>query len=208
MKKLAILAILGIAVSANATAIKWAIGSFLYGVDKDGTASQAYTVADGFTDEFKTGSPSFVLVYLGVNETAKTASDVKNALKDEESNVAIVQTIAASSIINQSTSTSKAGKANSAQTYSAPDVAGSTYQVFFSYDGVLKDIYTDADLTTAAQVVVKVSQDAVTEVYSAAPSPLYAAGSGSTVSYVSVPEPATASLVLAGLALLLKRRRA
>lgn len=199
MKKLAILAILGIAVSAHATAIKWTIGSTIFGVN-DGTATQAYTLGGGFADDWKTGSPEFVLVYLGINKDATTADKVTNDM--------IVQTVTASSVINQSTSSSKAGKANVAQTYSAADVVGATYQVFFSYEGKLKDIYTDSGMTTVAKNVVSISQDQTTEAFSAAPSPLYAAGSSSTSSYVAVPEPSTAALALAGLALLLKRRKA
>ena len=199
MKKVAILAILGIAVSAHATAIKWSVGSFLYGVN-DGTATQAYTVDDGFADDWKAGSPSFVLVYLGVNKAATTADKVTTDM--------IVQNVAASSVINQSTSTSKAGKANVAQTYSASDVVGATYQVFFSYDVKLKDIYTDSGMTTVAKNVVTISQDQTTEAFSAAPSPLYAAGGSGTSSYVAVPEPAVALLGLLGIGMLIKRRRA
>ncbi len=200
MKKLAILAVLGIAVSAQAASIKWTGGSFLYGVE-DGTATQGYTVSGGWTDAFKSpNEAAFVLVYLGVDAQAKSAADVSTS--------DIVQTAKMTDIVNTSTSTSKAGKASLTQTLNVADVVGATYQVFFSYNGVLKDIYTDSSLTTAAGVTATVIKDPDTNIFSTTPSPLYAAGGSGSSMYVSVPEPSVALMGLLGLGMLLKRRRA
>ncbi len=203
MKKLAILAVLGLAVSAQAVSITWAVGGDLYGVNA-GTATKAFTGTarnEGYwSDDFKTGNPAFVLVYLGLNASATTADKVTDQM--------IKQTVSASTLVTQSGTTAKMGKASIVQSFNAENVAGATYQVFFSYDGVLKDIYSDAAMSTAAAVTTTVVQDATTGLFSANPSPIYAAGTSSSASYVAVPEPSTAMLALAGLALLIKRRKA
>lgn len=204
MKKLATLAVIGLcAASAQAASIAWTGGSFLNGVDGEGNSSQAYTVSGGWSDAFKSpNEAAFVLVYLGVNASATTADKVTSDM--------IKQTVGMADITNTSTSTSKAGKINKQQVYNADNVAGATYQVFFSYGGELRDIYTDSSLSTAAAVTAKITQDPDTLLFSASPNPLYATGSSSTAAYVSttpIPEPGTAAMALLGLGLLIRRRR-
>ena len=198
MKKLAILALVGLVASAQAATIKWAIGGKLYGVDGEGNATQVYTDGVGWYDDAKSGQ--FVLVYLGVNASPIAASAVTSSMVVENSAVNVADTIATTGRANQ------IGNANKTFSIDVDDVAGATYQVFFLNDGKYSDLYTSAAMTTAAQNTVKVTYDGMA--YSATPSPHYAAGSGTTASYVAVPEPATAALALLGIGMLLKRRRA
>ncbi len=204
MKKIAFFTALGLCVvSAQAATIQWTVGATLYGV-KEGVATAAFTGTarnvGTWSDDFLTGNPAFVLVYLGINEAATTADKVTASM--------IVQTKEASEIVRTAGSVAQMGKANVTANFTADNVVGATYQVFFSYDGVLKDLYTDADMTTVASMTATVVQDATTQLFSANPTTLYAAGSSGTDTYVAVPEPSTAALALAGLALLLKRRKA
>ena len=211
MKKLAILAALSLcAIATHAATIKWSVGSTLYGVNND-TATQAFTGTAKDTgyrsDDFLTGNPAFVLVYLGVNETAKTAADVTRALEDVTSGVAIKSTADASDIVTTTGRLANLGKASNTVSTDVDNVVGATYQVFFSYNGTLKDIYTDTSLSTAAGMVTTITKDPDTGIFSASPSPLYAAGGSSTKAYVAVPEPGTAAMALLGLGLLIRRRR-
>lgn len=198
MKKLAILALIGLVVSAQAATIKWGIGGKLYGVDGEGNTTQVYADGVGWYDDAKAGS--FVLVYLGVNAEAKTASSITDAMVVENSAVSVADTIATTGRANQ------IGNANKTFSIDVADVAGATYQVFFLLDGKYSDLYTSAAMTTAAQNTVKVTYDGMA--YSTTPSPLYAAGTSTAASYVSVPEPATAAFALLGFGMLLKRRKA
>ena len=204
MKKLAIFAVLGFAVCTQAATIQWSIGGDLYGV-KNGTATKAFTgiernVGEWSSDFTDPNTAAFVLVYLGQNKDATTAANVTSDM--------IVQTMSAATAVTTSGSVSKMGKANQTSNYTAADVVGATYQVFFSYNGVLKDLYTDSAMTTKAGVTATVVQDSTTQLFSANPTTLYGAGSSSTTTYVAVPEPAVALLGLLGIGMLIKRRRA
>lgn len=209
MKKLALLAALGLcAVSTQAATIQWAIGGTLYGVDKDGEATKAWTGTAKDTgywsDGFLSNDPSFVLVYLGINASATTADKVT-------SDMIVGNTISAADKVVTTGSTSKMGKATKTTNYEADNVVGATYQVFFSYGGEIRDIFTDASLTTVAGVTTKLTQDPDTQIFSATPSPFYAAGASGTTAYVStapIPEPGTAAMALLGLGLLIRRRKA
>ena len=207
MKKLALLAALGLcAVSAQAVNISWAVGGDLYGV-KDGSATKAFTGTarnEGYwSDDFLSNDPSFVLVYLGINASATTADKVTSDM--------IKQTVAASDIVVTTGSTSKMGKASKMTDTTVDNVVGATYQVFFSYGGQLRDIFTDASLSTVAGVTATVVQDATTQLFSANPTVIYGAGASGTSAYVStapIPEPGTAAMALLGLGLLIRRRKA
>ena len=207
MKKLAILALIGASVSANAVAVKWSVGSLLYGVDGSGNVAQAFTSADGWNSKFD-NTAAFVLVFLGNNASAVTA----DAFTDPNQTApTVVQTISLfddqgnSSIVTTSGKANAIGKANKEVSFSASDIVNATYQVFFTMGGNYYDIYTDSSLSTLATTTTKVAQDGA-GAFSV--NKLWASGSSSNNAYVAVPEPATASLALAGLALLLKRRRA
>ncbi len=195
MKKLAILALLCAAVASHGATIKWAIGAKLYGVDGEGTSTLAYTEADGWNSDFANGS--FVLVYLGVEADATTAANVSSSM--------IVASASLTDLVVTSGKQAQIGNASKLQSWDVNDVAGATYQVFFSMDGKLRDIYASSSMSSPAQNLAVVSKDAA-GAYSA--NTLYAAGSGSTAAYVAVPEPATAALALLGLGMLLKRRKA
>lgn len=195
MKKIIALAVFGLAVSASAASIKWAIGSKLYGVDADGNVTQVYADGAGWYDDAKSGS--FVLVYLGVNASATTANTISDNM--------VVSTATLSDLIVTSGKANAIGNASKLQTFNVDDVAGATYQVFFLNDGAYSDIYTDSSLSSVAKNTAVVSVDAA-GAYSA--NTLYAAGSGSSASYVSVPEPSVALMGLLGIGMLLKRRKA
>ena len=196
MKKLAILALLCAVVASHGATIKWAVGGKLYGVDSEGTSTLAYTDANGWNSDFANGT--FVLVYLGINADPTTAANVTSSM--------IVQTLESmSDLVVTTGKQNQIGNASKLQSWDVDDVAGATYQVFFSMDGKLSDIYTSSSMSSPAQNTAVVSKDAA-GAYSA--NTLYAAGSSGTASYVAVPEPSTAMLALAGLALLLKRRKA
>ena len=184
------------AVTSQAVSIQWAGGGTAFLVSPGGTEQAR---ADNGTNPDILSSylanSSLVLVYLGVNGTATTAANVLPAQ--------IVATQSLDDFLTKDTTAAKTGRANSLATYTAADVVDATYQVFFSYNGELKDLYTTAAMDTAYAVTGKVLFDGAA--FSA--NSLYGSG-GSTVNfYAPVPEPATAALALAGLAMLIRRRK-
>ena len=199
MKKFAILSLIGLATFAQAVAIQWTAGAKLYGIDADGNASLAYS-GGAMTDSFTANDPAFVLVYLGENKSATTASEVTSSM--------IVQTVDASDIIVKQGPAAKQGTAAVAQQLLVDDTVGATYQVFFSYNGEIRDIYTDAAMTTIAQNTTSVSKDGAGAF--SAPKLYATGGTGTTDVYVStaVPEPSVALMGLLGIGMLIKRRRA
>ena len=96
------------------------------------------------------------------------------------------------------------------KTYTADDVDGATYQVFYLNNGIYS-LVNDPTISTVAISIDATTGGASTTAYrngtSTGASTVYASGSASTT-ISSVPEPSTAALALAGLALLLKRRKA
>ncbi len=199
MKTLTFLAALGIAVSAQAVSIQWTAGAKLYGVDDEGNAILAYSNG-AMSSAFSANNPAFVLVYLGENATAKSASDVTSSM--------IVQTVDASSLIVTSGPAGKQGAASVAQSLLVDDVVGATYQVFFLYNGEIRDIYTNEGLTAVAKNTTSVSKDGA-GAYSA-PKLFATGGTGTTPVYVStaVPEPSVALMGLLGIGMLIRRRKA
>ena len=195
MKKLAFIALLCAAVASHGATIQWAVGAKLYGVDSEGTSTLAYTEANGWNEDFK--NASFVLVYLGVNADATTADNVSSSM--------IVTSASLTDLVVTSGKAAQIGNASKLQAWDVNDVVGATYQVFFSLDGKISDIYASDSLSSPAKNVAVVSKDAA-GAYSA--NTLYAAGSGSSAAYVSVPEPSVALMGLLGLGMLLKRRKA
>ena len=207
MKKLAILALIGATMSASAVSIKWAVGGLLYGVDGDG-ATQAFTQAGGWSDKFD-DSAAFVLVYLGENASAVTASAFTDPSQTAPT---VVQTVSlfddqgASSLVTTSGKANAIGKANKESAASVDDIVGATYQVFFTMGGKYYDVCTDSSLSTLANATTKVAKDGA-GAFSA--DKLWAVGGdGSGAAYVAVPEPSVALLGLLGIGMLLKRRRA
>lgn len=180
------------------TLSNWGVGGKL-NIVENGISTQAYSSGTGWAANFPSTS-EFVLIYLGNSASAINATTLMAGLGDTYTEVA---TALASSFIRTSGPASVIGNANINKQYTAADVVGDTYQVFFKLDGVYYDIFTSAEMTTPFQATTAVSHDGMAY---AAPT-LYAANGSTTASYVPVPEPGTAALALAGLALLIRRRK-
>ena len=170
----------------HAAAIKWAIGGV---IDAE--------------SNIDTSVGSFVLAYIG--NTGGVGVDADTFTAGLGSSYSIVQEKDWSDFYN-----SKHETYATAASYTAADVSGATYQAFFTNGGKYY-LVNDPTIVTMAISIDPVTGAASTGAYvngtSTGASTMYAAG-GSTTAISSVPEPSTAALALAGLALLLKRRKA
>ena len=171
---------------ASAASIQWAIGGVI-----DATA------------DIDTGVGSFVLAYIGTTSGVGVDADTFNA--GVGSTYSIVDTGDWSDFYSSRRQTYSTAKATT-----VADTANATYQMFYVNNGVYS-LVNDPTISTVAISIDSVTGAASVASYlngtSSGASTLYAAGSA-TATISSVPEPSTAMLALAGLALLIKRRRA
>ncbi len=143
------------------------------------------------------------LVYLGQNVTSYSLSDITTDMAVDKLNYGVTTTGKASAVGKWSPNTS---------TYDDTSMAsGASFTVLFYNGGTSSFDYVYAlsgtDKGTAYDSnILTVSNDNM----AIANATIYATGSatGNGVASVAVPEPSTAALALAGLALLLKRRKA
>ena len=175
-----------VATSASGAAIHWAIGGTI-------DASK----------DIDTSVGSFVLAYIGT--TAGVGVDASTFNEGVGTSYSIVDTGNWSDFYSARRQTYATTKS-----YTADDVDGATYQIFYLNNGVYS-LVNDPTISTAAISIDATTGGATVSAYvngtASGGSTAFAAG-GSSTTIASVPEPSTAALALAGLALLLKRRKA
>ena len=203
MKKLAILPVLAaLATSAQAASVMWGFGEKVYlnkGSDTVlSTAASAPTVADG---------SYLALVYLGQNVTSYDLTTLVADIADTTKAAKVVDSINYG--ITTTGKASAVGKWNpTTSTYNDTTmVSGASFAILF-YNGTAFDnvyAYTGGSKGSAYDSnILKVASDDMVR----ASATIYATGSSATPGVISVPEPSAAALALAGLALLIKRRKA
>ena len=172
--------------TCHAASIKWAIGGAI-----DANAG------------IDTSVGSFVLAYIG------TTSGVGVDAETFTTGVGSSYTIADTGTWSDFYVSARGTYANAKTLTTSNDTDGDTYQIFY----MLNDSYflVNDSMSTLSIVVNAVSGEASVTPYlngtAASGSVAYATG-GARTAIASVPEPSTAALALAGLALLLKRRKA
>lgn len=172
--------------SVSAASIKWSIGGAL-----DSAAN------------IDTSVGSFVLAYIG--KTTGVGVDAATFTEGVGSSYTIVDTGTWDDFFMSRRSTY-----SNTKTYtSTSDSTGDTYQAFYSLNGnyFLVNDPTIATVAVAVDGAGAASTTAYLNGTAQSGGNLFAAG-GSNTAISSVPEPSTAALALAGLALLLKRRKA
>jgi len=198
MKKLTMLAVLAaLATSAHAASVAWGFGGLVY-------------LYDGKTAALSTESTATVdpgaylaLVYLGQNVESYSLSD----LTKEGTTAKVVDQMSYS--ITTTGKSSAIGKWNpTGQTYDDTAMkSGASFTVLFyngsSFDYVYALSGTDKGAAKDSNILTITNADMTT-----ADGTIFATGGSTTAGVVAVPEPSTAMLALAGLALLIKRRRA
>ena len=188
MKKtfLALSLMVAAATIAHGAAIKWAIGGAI-----DANA------------DIDTSVGSFVLAYIGTTSGIGVDADTFNT--GVGTSYSVVDTGSWTDFYS-----SRQGTYSKAKSTTVDDVANATYQIFYVNNGVYS-LVNDPTQVTMAISIDPTTGGASTSAYvngvSNGSSAMYATG-GSTTAIASVPEPSTAALALAGLALLLKRRKA
>ena len=187
MKKtlLALLVTVVSATVASGASIKWTIGGAL-----DASAN------------IDTDVGSFVLAYIGT--TGGEGVDAATFNAGVGSSYSVVDTGSWTDFYN-----SRRDTYNVAKSTTVDDVANATYQIFYLNNGVYSLVNDPMQVTAAISIDATTGAASVTAYANgtAGGSTAYAAG-GSTTTIASVPEPSTAALALAGLALLLRRRKA
>ncbi len=202
MKKLTILAaFVATALTASAASLTWGFGGGYLYVSKPGDAKAVQ--ANDYKDTIPDGA-AFVLVYLGTSSTLNvgsiTAADV-------------VDSIAYDFVFDGDDSWAKPASKGfnvSETSYNKDDYFGIAFYTGTGYSAIYAVTdYDDGTIGDALSPVIKIENLDATSDFS-----LYASDGGPKDSWgyhmagVSVPEPSTAMLALAGLALLIKRRRA
>ena len=191
MKKFAILALLAMfAGSASAASITWGFGGQVY-VSKDGSSA---VLGTSFTDAVPW---SLALVYVGQNQDSFDIDDLTTG--------SVVDTMD----YGVSSSGKTAGKWNPAQqrisTTAYADGASFAVVLYDAVKSSFSYIYTGT--TSVGSAVTETTT--ISDMSARGSGALYGTGgTGSSAGVVVVPEPSTAVLALAGLALLLKRRKA
>ena len=178
-----------VATIASGASIKWAIGGAI-----DASAS------------IDTSVGSFVLAYIGTTSgIGVDAATFNTEMAKENSAYSIADTGSWSDFYRANRQTYAVTR-----TATVADVANATYQVFYLNNGVYS-LVNDPTISTISIGIDSTTGIASTTAYlngqSTGGSTVYATG-GAATAIASVPEPATAALALAGLALLLKRRKA
>ena len=200
MKKLAILAALSaFTATVNAASITWGFGGKVYLYD--GTTA---TLASESTAPAVAAGSYLALVYLGQNVTSYNLSDVTEAMAVDKLSYGVTTTGKSSAIgkwnPNSSTYDDLNMQSGASFTVLFYNGATSAFDYVYALSGSDKGAAFDSNIVTVSgDDMVRASAN----VYGTA-------GTGSTagVASVAVPEPSTAALALAGLALLLKRRKA
>ena len=202
MKKIATLAVLAItAISASAATINWGFGGDTW-VSEDGTIAKK---AANFTGD--ASSSLIALVYVGQNVSALT-DDILTGVKDTD--------VVASATYKMGTTAKTANTwqlsgASPATVTSDNYSVGASFAVLFN-NGTKWDYFYAVDTGSGAVGSAMKNNVLVMTDLSVNAQTQYVYGThltGSNVAAaVSVPEPSTAMLALAGLALLLKRRKA
>lgn len=188
MKKtfLALSLMVAVASVSSGASIQWAIGGII-----DSSAS------------IDTGVGSFVLAYIGT--TSGIGVDAATFNAGVGSSYSVVDTGDWSDFYSSRRNTYSTTKATT-----VADVANATYQIFYLNNGTYS-LVNDPTISTIAISIDQTTGAASTTAYlngqSTGGAQVFATGS-STGAITSVPEPSTAALALAGLALLLKRRKA
>ena len=204
MKKITTLAVLALsAISASAATINWGFGGNTW-VSEDGTTSK---LAANFTGDKPAGY--LALVYVGQNVTALSDS--------------ILSGLSESSVVEGAKSEYKMGTGRNASVWQidkpAATVSSTKYSIGASfavlyYNGAKFDYVYAANTSSGAVgsaftgnvlTLTDVSDNAqAVSIFATRTSGANVAGA----IHAAVPEPSTAMLALAGLALLIKRRRA
>ena len=192
MKKIiALIVAAGLVSSASASSIAWTVSSIKFG---------------GETLKSDTGLSAY-LVYLGNGGSLSDSYDA-----------AAIESLA-SSAVDTTTGTTAKGAATGSYNLPTPESGDSTelngdvYAILLSYASGGKTYY---NLSSATYTVAGMDEDGSTVLNDYKPAATtFAYGSSSDSGpvtagggWVAVPEPSTAALALAGLALLLKRRKA
>lgn len=205
MKKLlAFAAVVALATSASAASLSWGPGTGAFFLFKPGET--VASMAQDFIDDggIVPDGAKFVLVYLGQSTSLDVSSITSDMVKDSIAfEVAVDQWGDSTSKVGTQTITVLEGDSNNYQ-------AGDSFAVAWFDGSSYKDIYDIKSYDTGEvddplSVVITIDKGfATNQRYSVS-----ASGVTTDASFaVSVPEPATAALALAGLALLLKRRKA
>jgi len=192
MKKtiLAFALVVAAAATCHAASIKWAIGGAI-----DANAN------------IDTSVGSFVLAYIGTTSgVGVDAATFNTEMAKENSSYSIADTGTWTDFYSAARGTYATAKSKSVS-----DVANATYQIFYLNNGVYS-LVNDPTISTIAISIDPTTGGASTAAYingtATGGTTAYAAGSSNRAAIASVPEPSTAALALAGLALLLKRRKA
>ena len=198
MKKFATLAVLAaLATSAQAASIMWGFGGKVY-LNKGDTTVLA---TDASAPAVANGS-YLALVYLGQNVTSYALSDITTANVKDSIDYGIVTTGKSSAIGKWSPNTSTYDDASMVSGASFTvlfyNAATSAFDYVYAYSSGKGDAYDSNILTISNDDMARAS------------GAIYATSTTSATvnGVVAVPEPSTAMLALAGLALLIKRRRA
>ena len=174
------------ATTVHGASIQWAIGGTI-----DASA------------DIDTNVGSFVLAYIGT--TSGIGVDAATFNAGVGSSYSVVDTGSWSDFYSSRRQTYSTTKATTVD-----DVANATYQIFYLNNGTYS-LVNDPTISTIAISIDQTTGAASTTAYlngtSTGGAQVFATG-GSTTTIASVPEPTTAALALAGLALLIKRRRA
>ena len=197
MKKLATLAILvALASSASAASIAWGFGGKVYLNDGTSTVLATDSAAPAVDS-----NAYLALVYLGQNVSSYKLDDITSDKVVDSMTYGITTTGKSSAVGKWSpnTKTYKDESMQSGASFAVLFYNGSSFDYVYALSGSNMGAAFDSNILTVVNDNMPIANATI-----------YATGSatGNGVASVAVPEPSTAVLALAGLALLLKRRKA
>ena len=198
MKKLATFAVLAaLAMSAQAASILWGFGGKVY-LNK---GEDTVLATDGSAPEVAAGS-YLALVYLGQNISSYPLDDITTDMAVDTLSYSVTTSGKAAAIgkWNPNTSTYDDTTMESGASFTVLFFNGKTssFDYIYALSGTDKGSAYDSNIVTVTSDNMEIANSSI-----------YATGgTGSNNGVVAVPEPSTAALALAGLALLLKRRKA